>query len=449
MREDTFQICSHLLAVGKGIEPQYFTGEKLQFYLICHSCHADIELMYNSLQTVTEECFTGYKLQGCWVGAIKKTLIPPTLAPIVFAQQIICLPDLLSTDLLDIQPVPKQSESRWIGVTKSGKVISINFTSRVITEISHELVGTKELNLNEPVSLHVSPYGSFIAVVNTLGTAGVVLDSNTGEVTMHLQREDYHCDVTPFPITFFLYHGKALLMHATDWNRLEISDPLHGDLLTLRALSTFQSGENRPDEHYVDYFHGRLLVSPDYQWVIDDGWVWLPAGEIIYLNIVRWLMEDLWEGENAAKKNVLARKEDSWGGPICWIDAHTVAIWGYGSGEQLLIPAVGIYDIISNSQLYWIAGVEVQPNKDTSRIERLAYYGGALYFDKYLFACSDKFGISVWDIHKGTCVYQDSVLTPRNYHPGAKEFLSLLPNGDFILATLIIIDSPKGEIVNE
>ena len=292
MCEDTFHICSHLLAAGKGIEPQYFTGEGFQFYLICHSCHADIELMYNSLQTVTEDCFTGYNLQGCWVGAIKKSVIPPTLAPFVFAQQIICLPDLLSTDLLDIQPVPKQSESRWIGVTKSGKVISINFTTRIITEISHELVGTKELNLNEPISLHVAPYGSFVAVVNTLGTAGVVLDSNTGKVTMHLQREDYHCDVTPFPITFFLYHGKALLMHATDWNRLEISDPLHGDILTRRRPTTYQSGENPPDEHYIDYFHGRLLVSPDNQWVIDDGWVWHPVGEIIYLNILCWLTEN-------------------------------------------------------------------------------------------------------------------------------------------------------------
>jgi hypothetical protein len=131
-----------------------------------------------------------------------------------------------------------------------------------------------ETNMKQHISLHIFPEGDF-AVANTRGIGGLVLDLQTGKPTMRLQRDGYHRDMTPFPVAFFIHHGKTLLVHSTAWNRLDISDPVTGELLTVRGPTSYQRGETRP-ARYLDYFPGHLLISPNQEWIADDGWVWHP-----------------------------------------------------------------------------------------------------------------------------------------------------------------------------
>jgi len=73
--------------------------------------------------------------------------------------------------------------------------------------------------------LHVSWRGDFAAVVNDYGRHGQVLDLRSGRVTMMLDGGDYHPETVPFSLAFFEARGRPVVIHRSDWNRLDLSDP--------------------------------------------------------------------------------------------------------------------------------------------------------------------------------------------------------------------------------
>ena len=64
--------------------------------------------------------------------------------------------------------------------------------------------------------------------------------------------------------------------------------------------------------------------------------------------------------------------------------------------------------------------------------------GDALVFDEVLFAISDTHGIEAWDVATGTCIAHAPTLTPVRYHPTARVFLSLLPDGGALLSRVVM-----------
>lgn len=86
---------------------------------------------------------------------------------------------------------------------------------------------------------------------------------------MELERGSYHPETQPFPVAFTAIGDEAILVHATAWNRLDLSDPSCGRLRSGRDTE-WRKEEPRP-QHYRDYFHGRLLVSPGGRYLADDG----------------------------------------------------------------------------------------------------------------------------------------------------------------------------------
>jgi hypothetical protein len=127
-----------------------------------------------------------------------------------------------------------------------------------------------------PRALHVSPDGRYAAVVAVHGSSGVVIDVERTTITMRLDRGDHHVHACRFSCAFFRSGGRTLLVHATDANRLEVSDPATGELLTERGPPPPWTGYGTAPPHHLDYFHGALLVSPDGEWIADDGWAWHP-----------------------------------------------------------------------------------------------------------------------------------------------------------------------------
>ena len=72
-----------------------------------------------------------------------------------------------------------------------------------------------------------------------------------GGVGVHLDGDDrrgsYHPEQTPFPTAFVTGRdGDAVLVAATDWNRLDAFSPTTGALLTPREPTTYEQGET-PD----------------------------------------------------------------------------------------------------------------------------------------------------------------------------------------------------------
>ncbi|WP_107122150.1 hypothetical protein [Streptomyces sp. DSM 15324] len=82
--------------------------------------------------------------------------------------------------------------------------------------------------------LHASRDGRFAGVVNDYGRCGEVIDLEARRVTLALDGGDYHPYTDPFSFAFTEHEGRTLVVHRTAWNRLDVSDALTGELLTLR-----------------------------------------------------------------------------------------------------------------------------------------------------------------------------------------------------------------------
>ncbi len=423
------KVCPHLLTGEEDEYKQYFTGAGLTYSLICLPCAEHIQDVVSDLQTVCALCFKNIAENGFWVGIGGQPEILREPSDLIFQNRIVKVPGLAPDTLKEIQPLPCTSQSIWISVTTAGHLLQINLDSQSIVTLT--TLEPSEVDLTKPVSLCFAPDGDFMAITNTLGTTGVVLDLASGRRTFQLQRGNYHSDVSPFPIAFFKHQSKTLLVHAIDWNKLHITDPATGTLLTPREFPSYDQGQ-RP-QHYLDYFHGRLSISADQAWIVDDGWMWHPVGKIRSWSLNKWLEENIWESEHGQSEKRFSYRAYFWGGPMCWVDEHTLAVWGYGEDDEWLIPAVCLYDVISGSRVRWFAGPEVQSQKQ----KRLADFGGGLVFDRYLFAYSAKYGISVWDVAKGACLLVDETFFPIRYHAGTQEFLSFNSDGAFQLSRLI------------
>jgi len=365
-------LCTHLANQEMSMGwRQWFTGQGREFYLVCnHFGQPEVLARSTSLSMVHER---------------KDVPLPGRI--------------------LDIQPINTRQESVWIALTHEGELIEINLTNGTFTHLLS--LPDSKLDRNEAVTVQIAPGGQYLAIVNTYGRYGLVLDLATGRVTMQLERENYHTKHCHFPLAFFEDEQHLLLIHGTGWNRLDIADPRTGASLTERSLVA-PSGQKYP-EHFRDYFHGRLSVSPDQQWAMDDGWIWHPMGSVVAWNIRRWLHENPWESDDGPSLLELCPRNGYWGGPLCWIDECTVAIWGYGDDGDWLIPAVRLFDIIAEKELGWFAGPEE----------------GVLVYDEYLFALSKQHGLSAWDVATGERVLDDPDFHPTRYHQGTKQFLQI------------------------
>lgn len=296
-----------------------------------------------------------------------------------------------------------------------------------MAQVSHEALDFDGPHVRKPEHvwakgpaciLQVSPNGDLVAVANRYGEKGVVLDLATGRPSMKLLRDNGHEDVSCFPLSFIELDGRLLLIHGTAWNRLDVSDARTGTLLTEREPTSYAQGEPRP-QHYLDYFHCQLVVSPGQQYIVDNGWVWHPLGVVVTWSLPVWLRKNVWESEDGESKRDLCSRGYFWDGPLCWIDDLHVAVWGYGQDDDRLIPAVCIFDVRTGKQDSWFPGPK-----------------GSLAFDRYLFSFDEKEGLSVWDVETGERLLSQSSLCPAGYHAGAKSFLSILKNGKVQISRL-------------
>lgn len=151
-----------------------------------------------------------------------------------------------------------------------------------------------------PVKLYF--HHPYICVSERLGLHAAVVNSATAE-TRHFIREDYHSDVSSFSIGFLKRNGSTLLIHQTQWNRLDITDLVTGELLTEREVSIREVEPEHKDEdgngvrmrfektNYLDYFHSLLQISPDNRSFLSNGWVWSPMDNIRCFTVDRFLQE--------------------------------------------------------------------------------------------------------------------------------------------------------------
>lgn len=118
----------------------------------------------------------------------------------------------------------------------------------------------------------------YISVSERFGLHTAVVDRRDGFVRC-FERKDYHYDVSSYSIGFVEREGATLLIHQTDWNRLDITNLQTGKHLTEREI-TYDHELSRKI-NFLDYFHSILNVSPDGMHFLSNGWMWAPVGNIL------------------------------------------------------------------------------------------------------------------------------------------------------------------------
>lgn len=251
--------------------------------------------------------------------------------------------------------------------------------------------------------LHVSADGRFAAVVNDFGRYGQVIDLGRGRRTLELDGGDYHPEQVPFSVAFAEHQGRTVVIHRTAWNRLDVSDAATGRLLTDRTPPEYRTGEQRP-EHYLDYFHGALHVSPGGRWIADDGWVWSPVGLPVVWDLHRWLGTNVWESEDGPTWRSLCQRAYHWRVPMCWIGGDLLAVSGIGGDDLAMLAGVRIFDVATGAELHTFPGPQ----------------GELFSSGRRLFAAAPE-GLTVWDPFTGELTGRVPGFVPAVHHRGLHE----------------------------
>ncbi|MEX1659211.1 hypothetical protein ABZ960_39670 [Streptomyces pseudovenezuelae] len=296
--------------------------------------------------------------------------------------------------------------SRWDVATGDHETVG---ATAVRAEPGHEPWNDRELRRR----LHSSPDGMFAAVVNDYGRFGEVIDLRTGELTLDLESEGYHSETVPFSLAFGQRLGRCVVIHRTEWNRLDVSDAQTGEPLTARSSPAPTDGVDLP-EHYLDYFHGALLVSPDGKRILDDGWIWHPIGVPSVWDLGPWIEGNVRESEDGPSWVEVCGRADYWDHAMTWIDSARVAIEGIGDHDAGMRPGARIFDTS-------------RAGRSGAAVELLAFEGptGPFFSDgTHLFSRGDT-GLSIWDPVRGKLLGDVPGFSPTRHHLGARQFLQL------------------------
>lgn len=353
-------------------------------------------------------------------------------APFATALTTTALPVELGP-IADLAPIHAARGSAWLLLSASGALLRFDADTRawstvaecsVAVEPDHEPWNNRALRRR----LHVSPCGRFAAVVNDYGRHGQVLDLGSGRVTMSLDGGDDDPETVPFSLAFFQARDRAVVVHRSAWNRLDLSDPATGELLSVRDTPDRRQGEAPP--HYLDYFHGALIVDPTGTRVVDDGWIWHPVGVPTTFSLARWYGENVWESDDGPSRLELCARSYYWDHAIVWLDDHRVAVAGIGDDEDSISPGARIFDVTRRGA--------AAPGSTPCADEVLAFAGpSGLFFSEggWLFSASDA-GLSRWDPTTGEQNGHLAGFRPTHHHRGSRELVQLV---DASLVRLAVI----------
>ena len=325
-------------------------------------------------------------------------------------------------EIVDLAPIEREAAA-WLLLLTDGSMHRVHVETGEVTRVCTIHLPPEEPD-HEPwnghvlrVSLHVSPDGAFAAVVHDYGKMGRVYELRTGTATMELHCGNYHPETVPFSFAFVERRGRTVAIHRTDWHRLEASDAATGDLLTARASTVWRRGEPRP-EHFADYFHGRLMVSPDGRKVLDDGWVWHPVGVPKFWDIDVWLDSNVWESEDGMGRITLTARDDYWDHGLCWIDSDRIAVGGIGDRDWVMLDGVRCFST-EVMPSYWI------DVRNARELDAFAGPSGIFFSDgeRLFSSCTD--GLSVWDVEGKALTARIEGFIPSKQHIRDRELVQL------------------------
>jgi hypothetical protein len=422
-------LCSHLRTCRQpGLHyVKWYIGSGLENEFVCVPCAEAREKGGSSeAEFVCQECF---EYATTKIGYLARAGGKPEIRVLSTSFNSSITATVVPSDgakIIDIAPVNQAGRSIWLLLAEDGRILQFDAESgraeiAGCPKLPPEAVRDSFRDHSIKMHLHASQNGEFAAVVNDYGQYGQVVDLRSGKVTLELDGEDYCPETVPFSLAFANWQGQVVVIHRTAWNRLDISDAASGRLLSERGPTSYRQGEQRP-QHYLDYFHGALYLSPKGTHILDDGWVWHPVGVAVVWSIDHWLSENVWESEDGATRREVCDREYYWDHGVAWLDEETVAIGGIGDDDTEIVDGARIFDITSTAS----AGPRWRSDLRWAR-EVTAFAGpaGRFFSDGAWLYSSGKDGMSRWDPKTGAQTGHIEGFCPTHYHMGSSELVQL------------------------
>lgn len=423
-------LCDHLRTCR---EPwirylKWYGGSGLAAELLCLSCSESREKGAQvAVAAVCQECFTHVTTEvGALAGIRGKAGIVTRCEPFDATLVRTELPDQIGP-IVDIAPIQDSRRSDWLLLTADNTLVRLNADTlewRALARATHQPESDREPWNGRPSKprLHVDQRGEFAALVNDYGRYGQIVDLQRGKVTLALDGGDYHENTVPFSFAFARLRDRTVAIHRTEWNRLDISDPATGELLTARD-TRYLEGQERP-AHYLDYFHGALCVSPRSGHILDDGWVWHPVGVPTTWSLDRWMFENVWESEQGPTKQDVCAREYYWGDAVCWIDESRLALAGIGDDDAVMIAGARVFDITAEAEAR--SGLRVDDLRGPRELIAISGPAGEFFSDGTVLYSSNETGLSRWSLDDGARTGHLESFRPTHHHRGAGELVQLV-----------------------
>lgn len=339
----------------------YFTGNGKEYGIICSECNEaeSVQLIENN------ELSEFYDLndKGMSFSGIKG--VPGIISEPVNISYDIKLLEIEHGKLLDM--TFKGDLLFILEYSDELSIITYNLQNHTIE--NRQSITCSNLDYSEAISIYASDSGRYLVIVNTKGRYGYVVELDTGEIILDLDRQDYHNNHCKFSIAFTTKDQEDILIHSTDWNRLDATN------LDTRIILT-----EREDTERDDYFNSYLTISPDNTYIANNGWVWHPVGMIKIIRLDKWLTQNPFEAD--ISDNYMLQVEYLWDRPQCWINENQLAVYGFCNSDLHIVDGVLIMDIITDNILDWFPGP-----------------AGNLIFDKYIYSIDRENGLSIWKLN--------------------------------------------------
>ena len=223
----------------------------------------------------------------------------------------------------------------YVMLLSSGKVIRQKFNSTegeyLFSVKSHFTFEDGGFDIDAPSTIYT--LDEIVVLVNDYKRHGYI--HYPGKYSaLHLWREDYHADISRYPIALFRDQGQVpYIIYAVHWNHLQIMNLDTRQVVTaakslieegaeerhLAFYKTFGEANKLPWPLRYDYFYGQLQMSPDSSQFLSAGWRW---GSHDWYNI--YDVEHFINSPRIADKLIDSWEHNNRG--VCWIDDTTVAV---------------------------------------------------------------------------------------------------------------------------
>jgi hypothetical protein len=405
------RVCRHLFGVPENEIGPYFyrclTGDGIRSDLRCRDCSDDdaaevFVVCEGCVVRVEEDCD-----QVGWRGEPEVMERPEPCRQNVVATPLPAgLGEVVDVAAVDARP------GIWLVLSRDGRISQWDCASGSTCELAVSTVPDESEDDSADSKfamprLHASADGRFAAVVNDFGRRGAVFDLAAGRMTLLLDGGDHHQETVPFSFAFVEHAGRTVAIHRTRWNRLDVSDPATGALLSERDVEPAEKGKPRP-EHYLDYFHGALLPSPGGTRIADDGWVWHPVGIPMTWSLEQWLGGAKWEAEDGPSVCRLVWRAYRWNNPMCWLDEDHLVLGGIGNDDEAMLDGVEIFQVETGARTSVFAGPS-----------------GRLFIDDRRMYSAPASGLEIWDPDTGQRTGRVPGFVPTHQHTGSAELVAL------------------------